>query len=230
MHGIIFDIDGTLVDTNPAHIEAWRRAFEGLGYTVPIGRIEPEIGKGGDLLVPAILGEDVESRDGEPLRKLQKEEFLKLAEREHFRVFPCVRELFQALRQRKIRTALATSSDKKHLKATCQSAGIDLPGLADVLVTNDEAEASKPEPDLVIAAVEKLTMAPADCAMVGDTIYDAQACRGAGVIFLGVESGGTSAENLLTAGASGVWPDIEALYADLDRALELASVAPALND
>lgn len=230
MHAIIFDIDGTLVDTNPAHVEAWRRSFERSGYDVAAERIEVEIGKGGDLLVPAILGPQVEERQVEALRKAQKEEFLRIARSERFRIFPSVPELFRALRERGIRTALATSSDQKHLKAICDSAGTDLPELADVLVTNDEADASKPEPDLVIAAVEKLAVAPAECAMVGDTIYDAQACQGAGVVFLGVESGGTPADELLAAGASGVWRDTAHLYSDLDHALELASMAAAASD
>jgi HAD superfamily hydrolase (TIGR01509 family) len=229
LHGMIFDIDGTLVDTNPAHVEAWRRAFQRLGYDVPTERIEVEIGKGGDLLVPSILGEEAEKRHGEALRKAQKEEFLNIARRERLRVFPCVPELFQALRQRGIRTALATSSNKKHLQASCDSAGIDLPGLADVLVTKEEAEASKPAPDLVIAAWEKLNLTPAECAMVGDTVYDAQACRSAGVVFLGLLSGGTPADVLLEAGACGVWRDTGHLYADLDQALEIASLAAAAS-
>jgi HAD superfamily hydrolase (TIGR01509 family) len=229
LHGMIFDIDGTLVDTNPAHVEAWRQAFKRLGYDVPPERIEVEIGKGGDLLVPSILGEAVEERHGEVLRKAQKEEFLSIARQERFRVFPCVPELFQALRQRGIRTALATSSNRKHLQAICDSAGIDLPSLADVLVTKEEAEASKPAPDLVIVAWEKLRLSPAECAMVGDTVYDAQACRRAAVVFLGVSSGGTPADLLLEAGASGVWRDTGHLYADLDHALDIASLAAATS-
>lgn len=227
LRGMIFDIDGTLVDTNPAHVEAWRRAFARLGYDVPRERIEVETGKGGDLLVPSILGEDAEKHDGDALRKAQKEEFLSIAGRERLRVFPCVPELFQALCQRGIRTALATSSDQKHLKATCGSAGIDLPSLADVLVTKADVEASKPAPDLVIVACEKLALTPAECPMVGDTVYDAQACRGAGVVFLGVLSGGTPENSLLGAGACGVWRDTGHLYANLDHALEIASLAAA---
>ncbi len=225
VHGIIFDIDGTLVDTNPTHVEAWRRAFKSLGYDVPVDRIEVEIGKGGDLLVPAILGDEAEQRHGKALRKAQKEEFLKLAQEQRFPVFPCGLDLMKNLSQRKIRTALATSSDEKHLQATSDSAGIDLTHLADYLVTNDEAESSKPAPDLVIAACDKLQLAPAECAMVGDTIYDAQACQAAGVVFLGVESGGTGAETLLAAGAVGVWRDTGHLYSDLDYALERAATA-----
>jgi HAD superfamily hydrolase (TIGR01509 family) len=226
---MIIDIDGTLLDTNPAHVEAWRLAFERLGYDVPRQRIEVEIGKGGDLLVPSILGEDGEKRHGEPLRKAQKEEFLSIARRERFRVFPCVPELFQALRQRAIQTALATSSDRKHLQAMCDSAGIDLPSLADVLVTKADIETSKPAPDAIIVAWEKLGLAPSECAMVGDTVYDGQACRGAGVVFLGLLSGGTSEHVLLGTGACGVWRDSGHLYADLDHALELASLAAAAS-
>src|SRR3954467_11091159 len=133
--GLIFDIDGTLVDTNPAHVEAWRRAFRRLGYNVSRERIELEIGKGGDKLVPSVLGDAAEARAGEDLRKAQKEEFLSIARQERFRIFPGAPEIFDALRPRAIRTALATSSDDYHLKATLESAGLDLAGLVDLVVT-----------------------------------------------------------------------------------------------
>jgi HAD superfamily hydrolase (TIGR01549 family) len=229
LQGMIFDIDGTLVDTNTAHIRAWRQAFERFGYKVTPERIRVEIGKGGDLLVPSILGEEAEKRHGDALRQAQKEEFLQIAERERFTVFPCVPQLFQALRDRRIRTALATSSDKKHLQATMRSAGIDLTRLADELVTKDEAEASKPAPDLLFVAVEKLDVSPSRCAMVGDTVYDGQACLAAGIAFLGVLSGCSSEAALLEAGACGVWRDTGHLYAELDRALEIASLAAAAS-
>lgn len=230
VRGIIFDIDGTLVDTNPAHVEAWHRAFQSFGFDVPVERIVPEIGKGGDKLVPSVLGQEIEARHGEELRRVQKEEFLKIAERVRFRVFPCVPELFQALRERNIRTALATSSNKKHLQATMQSASIDLPSLADVLVTKDDADASKPDPDLVIVAWEKLAVAPTECALVGDTIYDGQASQAAGVAFLAVLTGCSSESELLGAGACGVWRDTGHLYTDLERALEIASLAAAASE
>jgi beta-phosphoglucomutase-like phosphatase (HAD superfamily) len=230
VHGIIFDIDGTLVDTNPAHVEAWRRAFGRFGYSIPAERIVPEIGKGGDKLVPSVLGEEVEKRLGEALRRAQKEEFLEIARQERFPVFPCAAELFQALRARRIRTALASSSDDKHLDATLASAGIDLRGLADVVVTKSQAGSSKPDPDVVVVAVEKLALAPPECAMVGETVYDGQACQAAGVIFLGVQSGGTSEKALREAGARTVWRDVAHLLSDLNRALEIASLAPAARE
>jgi HAD superfamily hydrolase (TIGR01509 family) len=226
VRGIIFDIDGTLVDTNPTHVEAWRQAFQRLGYEVPAGRIELEIGKGGDQLVPSILGEEAADRDGDALRKAQKELFLELAGDRTFRVFPGVAQLFDALRRRSVKTALATSSNEKHLQATTRSAGIDLPRLADVLVTSDDAEASKPAPDLVISAVEELGFPASECAMVGDTVYDAQASLAAGVTFLGVLSGGSTRETLLEAGATAVWRDTGEMLNDLDRVLEMASLSP----
>jgi HAD superfamily hydrolase (TIGR01509 family) len=227
LRGMIFDIDGTLVDTNPSHIEAWHQAFARLGFQVPPDRIRLEVGKGGDLLVPSILGEELEEKVGDPLRKAQKEEFLKIAERVRFRVFPKVPELFQAVRERGIRTALATSSDKKHLQATIKSAGLDFTRLADELVTKDDAEASKPAPDLLFVALEKLDVSAAQCALVGDTIYDGQASQAAGIAFIAVLSGCTTEAALLEAGACGVWRDTGHIYAELDRVLEIASLAAA---
>jgi HAD superfamily hydrolase (TIGR01549 family) len=228
--GMIFDVDGTLIDTNPAHVEAWRRAFLRFGYDVPVERIVVEIGKGGDKLVPSILGEEVEERRGEALRRAQKEEFLAIAKREHFRVFSGVPELFRALKNRGIRTALATSSDDKHLDATLASAGIDLRSIADVVVTKSDAGASKPDPDVVVVAMEKLGLSPAQCAMVGDTVYDGLACQAAGVVFIGVLSGGTSEAALLEAGARVVFRDVAHLLVELDRALEIVSLAAAASE
>ena len=225
IRGLIFDIDGTLIDTNATHVEAWRRAFQQLGFEVPTARIVPEIGKGGDKLVPSILGDEVERQQGEALRKAQKKEFLALAKQQKFRVFPGTSEIFAELRSRGIRTALATSSDRKHLAATLDSAGTDLTKLADVVVTKTEDEPSKPAPDLVLLALEDLVLPASDCAMVGDTVYDGQACRAAGVVFLGLLSGPATESDLLEAGAVAAWRDVGHLLLELDRALELASLA-----
>ena len=222
---MIFDVDGTLVDTNPAHIEAWCRAFERLGFQVPPERIVPEVGKGGDKLVPSILGAETEERLGEELRQAQKEEFLEIARKQHFRIFPGAAEIFEALRARGIRTALATSSDEKHLSATSASAGIDLKRLPDVVVSKSPDDASKPSPDLVVGAVEKLELPASHCAMVGDTVYDGEACQGAGVAFLGVLTGPATEQQLFDVGARAVWRDVGHLLSELDRAIEIAAVA-----
>jgi phosphoglycolate phosphatase-like HAD superfamily hydrolase len=225
LRGMIFDVDGTLVDTNSAHVEAWCRALQRLGFQIPPERIVPEIGKGGDKLVPSILGDEVEERLGDELRKAQKAEFLEVARKERFRVFPGAAEIFDALRTRGIRTALATSSDEKHLAATSASAGIDLNGLADLVVSKSADQPSKPSPDLVVEAVEKLQLPPSHCAMVGDTVYDGEACQGAGVVFLGVLTGPATEQQLLDAGACAVWRDVGQLLSELDRALDIAAFA-----
>jgi HAD superfamily hydrolase (TIGR01509 family) len=224
LRGMIFDIDGTLIDTNPTHVEAWRRTFLRHGFDVPADRIVVEIGKGGDKLIPSVLGQDLEEQIGEKLRKDQKEEFLDLAKQDQFRIYPGARELFSALRERGIRTALATSSNEKHLEATVASAGEDVRQWADVVVPRSPADASKPSPDLVLAAVDELGLQPTECAMVGDTVYDGQACAAAGVTFLGVLTGPATEDELFEAGARGVWRDVGHLLSELDRALEIANL------
>ncbi len=223
LDAMLFDIDGTLIDSNPAHTEAWVRAFDRCGYRIAADRVAVEIGKGGDKLVPSVLGEAADRKYGDRLREAQKEAFLAIARKTRLALFPGARELLAELRRRGIRTALATSSGEEHLDGLFASAGIDLRELVDETVGADDAEASKPSPDIVQAAVKKLGLSPAQCAMVGDTVYDAQACRFAGVVCLGVRSGGNDAASLLRAGARGVWRDTADLLAHLDAVLALAS-------
>ncbi len=220
IRAVIFDVDGTLVDTNQAHIEAWEEAFAAHGLQVPRERIRPEVGKGGDQLVPSIAGEAAERREGAAIRDAHDRSFLRSAREQHFRVFPGVPELFAALRGRGLLTALSTSSKKKFLEATENSAGSDLASLADVVVTADEVAASKPAPDLVEVTLGKLGVDAGRCVFVGDTVHDGEAARRAGVAFVGVLCGGTSAEaNLRAAGARSVWRDPAELLHHLDEAL-----------
>ena len=232
LQAVIFDMDGTLVDTNSTHVEAWQRAFGRCGFCVPAQRIIPEIGKGGDMLVPAILGEAEEKEIGETLRQFHSEEFLRIAADQRFEVFPQIPELFNALRERGLRVALASSAKREQLEATQKSAGIDLEAIVDSVITADDADNSKPAPDLVLAAAEKLGASPTQCAMVGDTPHDAEACRRAGVAFLGVLTGGHKVETLTSAGARAAWHDTADLLDHLDEALKIASngFVPHQND
>ncbi|HEX8235644.1 MAG TPA: HAD-IA family hydrolase [Abditibacteriaceae bacterium] len=223
LDAFIFDVDGTLLDTNGWHIEAWRRAFESCGYSIAPDRIEREIGKGSDKVVDAVLGASGEKEHGEALREAHSEAFLQLAEQEQFKVFPQTRELLQALRERGLKTALATSSNEVHLDAVQKSAGIELPPLVDLITTKDDAANSKPDPDLVLAAVKKLGLSAAQCAMLGDTPYDAQACKQAGVVCIGVLTGGHTPETLISAGARAVYRDTADVLQHLDEVLQIAS-------
>ena len=228
LDALIFDLDGTLIDTNAAHVESWVRGFAQHGYRVLPDRIAPEIGKGGDNLVPSILGEDAEERDGEKLRDASGEEFLKIAKERRFKVYPKVPDLLDALRERGLKLALATSSSTENLEAMFESAGVELREKFDAVVTKSDVEKSKPAPDVVLAAVEKLSLSPAQCAMIGDTPFDAISARRAGVVTLGLLSGRLHALSLLkAAGARRVYRDPAELYAQLDDALRVASPGSA---
>ncbi len=220
---LILDLDGTLLDTNALHVRAWQTAFAAEGYDVPRERIEPEIGKGGDLLVPAILGDDGERAAGDRLRDSEKREYARLAAAEGIGLFPGAVELVRELRRRGLPSALATSSDDEQLDAAFAAAGVDLRPLVDVVVSADDAGASKPAPDVVLAAIRRLDRPAERCAMVGDTVWDVKACAAAGVPCLGLTCGGTDAGTLRAAGALGPWRDPAHLLAELDDALGMAA-------
>jgi len=221
--GMLFDVDGTLVDTNAAHVEGWRRAFAGFGYRVPADRIAASVGQGGDRLVAAVLDAATAERDGVAIRRAAAAEFVRLVGEEPVRVFPGVVPLVTALRQRGIRTALGTSSAHGQLAALLSRAGLDPATIADAIVTADDIAATKPAPDTVLAAARALGLAPARCAYVGDTPYDAESACAAGARSVGMLTGVHSAEVLRAAGARLVYADPAALLADLDAALDALS-------
>ena len=221
VQAVIFDLDGTLVDTNDAHVEAWLAAFRDFGYHVPRSRILPEIGKGGDKLVPSILGEDSDEQDGEALRNAHGRHFVTMAKDSIFRVFPATEDLLSELRRRSIATAVATSSIKAHLNVTLESSGLDLDRLVDHIVTGGPSLDSKPAPDLIQAALEKLASDPQRTIMVGDSPHDGEACARAGVPFLGLLCGGRPPEDLSRAGALALYADPADLLGHLPEALRL---------
>ncbi len=226
---MIFDVDGTLIDSNAAHMEAWDKAFKKHKYEVSGDRIAVEIGKGGDKLVPSILGEEIERRDGESLRKAHTAEYIKLAESKSLAPFPGVELLMTEIRKRGLKLALATSSSKEELKTTQRSAGVDWTSLFDVIATSEDATESKPAPAILQAAIKKLQMSPAQCIMVGDTPYDTATARDAGAVCLGVTCGGMNDEKILrAAGMRKVYHDPADLAAHLDEALRIASPGAAL--
>jgi HAD superfamily hydrolase (TIGR01509 family) len=220
VRGVIFDLDGTLVDTNWFHVEAWRRAFASAGYDVPAERIAANVGKGGDQLIPAVLGNEVYKKDGDKLRKRYSDEFTAIAKKERFAVEPGSVTLLDELHRRGMKSALATSSPKDLLELILCSAGVDFTKLVDVTTTADDADKSKPHPDVVLAALKKLDLPANACVMVGDTPFDVIASRHAGAVCWAVACGGChSAEELREAGAAGVWDDPADMLKHLDEAL-----------
>ncbi len=220
---LLLDLDGTLVDTNPFHVELWGKALKKLGYHVAPDRIFAEIGKGGDNVVPSLLGKDAEQKHGEELRNAYMDLFKSEIKQRKTPVFPGAVDLLKTLRARKIKTCLATSSSKEQLDLIQQSAGVTFTDLTDAFTTSDDAKKSKPAPDIVTAAAAKLKVSPAECAMLGDTPHDATSAKHAGVVTIAVTCGGHNAEDLLSAGARLVFRDCADLLSHLDDAFYRAS-------
>lgn len=223
LEAVLFDLDGTLVDTNHLHAEAFAKALASKGYGVPAERILPEIGKGGDKLVPSLLGQEAEERDGEAIREQQKPHFLQMAQQQKIAVLPGALDLLKALQKRGVRLALATSAQPEMIEATEKSSGIKWRDEFEIVTTAQDAKESKPAPDIVSTALKKLGLSAAQCVMVGDTPHDARACRAAGVACLGVESGGHEGADLREAGCRAVYENCAAILDDLDAVLKLAS-------
>lgn len=223
LQAVLFDLDGTLIDTNDLHARSWADTLADAGFAVPAERVAFEIGKGGDRLVPTLLGRTVEEEQGEALRARHGERYRALVEAEGVRVFPRAAELMEACRARGLKVAVATASKQEDLDHVLGYADLDLDALTDVVVNDSDVEHSKPAPDVVAAAVRKLGLAPSACVMVGDTPYDALAARRAGVILLGVLTGVHEPAAMRRAGARAVFADVAELHARLDDALHLAS-------
>lgn len=223
IEAVIFDIDGTLVDTVDFHAQSWDRTFQHFGHQIPYEQIRLQIGKGSDKLMPVFfsLEELNESDDGprptfgERMRDYRRE----LYKREyHSRVktFPQVRELFLQIKADGKRIALATSATEDDLATYKQIMNVE--DLVDAATTTTEVKSSKPEPDLFFVTLDKLgDIAPNDVIVVGDTPYDAEAAGKANLRTVGVLSGGFSEENLRQAGCIAIYKNIAALLAHYDE-------------
>ena len=223
LDAVIFDVDGTLIDSNPLHVRAFVRAFEERGFKVAADRIEIEMGKGGDQLVPAILGPNSDEKDGDAVRGRQPELFAELAGRDGLEPFKEARELVSTIRRRGLLTVIATSSGKQTIETLERESGWAFTRDVDLVVNADDAKRSKPAPDLIATAVAKAGMAASQFGMIGDTIYDVRAAKRAGVTTAGLTCGGNSRENHFKAGARAVYADAADLLAHLDQACQALS-------
>lgn len=206
----LLDVDGTLVDSNYHHALAWYRAFRRSGIVLPLWRIHRHVGMGGDQLLPALLGERVEEERGEEFREARDEEYGRLIGE----VSPLEgsRELIVDLKERELTVVLASSSPQEEIDHYLEL--LDARELADGWTTDDDVKATKPEPDLVHAALEKA--GTDDAVMVGDTPWDVEAARKAGLETICVITGGFSEQELRVAGAVAVYQSVEELRQQLD--------------
>jgi phosphoglycolate phosphatase-like HAD superfamily hydrolase len=206
----ILDVDGTLVDTNYHHTLAWQRAFREHDVSLPAWRIHRHIGMGGDQLVGALAGDDVEAGKGDAIRDSEKRLYGELIG--EVQTFEGARELIEALKDRGHDVVLASSAKQDEVDHYLDL--LDARELADAWTTSADVEATKPRPDLVIAAMEKARDLSA--VMVGDTTWDVKAAGAAEVKTVAVLTGGFSEAELRQAGAAVVFDSLVALRENLD--------------
>jgi HAD superfamily hydrolase (TIGR01549 family) len=206
----LLDVDGTLVDTNYHHALAWYRAFRSHGIALPVWRIHRHVGMGGDQLVPSLVP-GIERELHEAIEETRSERYAELLD--EVQAFDQAHELIEELRQREITVVLASSSPQDELDHYLDL--LDARDLADGWTTKDDVDATKPEPDLVLAALEKA--GTGEAAMVGDTPWDVAAATKAGIPTVCVITGGFSRAELLEAGAAVVYESVEEIRENLDE-------------
>jgi HAD superfamily hydrolase (TIGR01509 family) len=184
---VILDVDGTLVDSNEAHAEAWQRALGENGFQFTIDAICKLIGMGGDKLLPTLCGIEEESELGRRI-SARRTEIYKRELLPGLKLLAGANELLDRLRSEGLRLAIATSSKKDELESLARTTGLRLDGLE--RITKDDADSSKPDPDLIEAALRALGVQPHEAVMIGDTPYDIHAAKNARVKTIAFRSGG----------------------------------------
>jgi HAD superfamily hydrolase (TIGR01509 family) len=197
----VLDIDGTLIDSNYQHALAWYRALRSVGETYPVWRLHRLIGMGGDQVVTAVGGEDLERRVGDQAREQQGREVDALLE--EMAPLPGARDLLVAIKERGHRLVLASSGQQRHVDVFLDK--LDARGIADDWTSSADVEASKPAPDLLQVALEKLGAPDASSVMVGDSVWDVEAAKRAGMPAIAVRSGGFGDDELREAGAIAIY-------------------------
>ena len=214
LQGVIFDVDGTLVDSNDAHAQSWVETFAEAGYDVPFDKVRPLIGMGGDKLLPKTIGISRDSDEGKKLGerrgKIFHSKYLP-----HLQALPGARDLVLRVKQDGLKAIVATSAKDDELKGLLKAAHVE--DLMEEKATASDAKRSKPDPDIVEAAVEDSGTSSKHLVMVGDTPYDIEAATKAGVRTIGFLSGGWSREAL--KGATEIYDGPSDLLAHYDSSL-----------
>jgi HAD superfamily hydrolase (TIGR01509 family) len=214
MRALIFDLDGTLIDTVYAHVLAWQRVFAEAGIRVPAYLMHPRVGMHGALFVSSVLREVGAPVDEETSRRLRDRHgqvfYELLPERAPL---PGARELLEALESADVPYAVATSGKPDAIRESLAALGL---GDDSHVIDGEGVERGKPDPEAFLKAAEKLGTPPAECVVVGDSVWDFLAARRAGMEGVGLLTGGNDRSELTAAGCSRIYHD----PAELHRALE----------
>jgi HAD superfamily hydrolase (TIGR01509 family) len=208
----LFDIDGTLVDSNYLHVEAWSHVFAELGIEVDAWRIHRSIGMDSAAMLDDLLPEGA---DLEEVKRLHTRYYEALAPR--LRPFSGARELLAALDARGLTVVLATSAPQEELEKL--RGVLQVEDSIAIVTSAEDVETAKPSPDIVRTAFERAEVSASEAVMIGDTVWDVAAAARAGVACIGVLSGGISAAELLDAGAIAVYTDVAELLDQLDQSV-----------
>lgn len=218
---VIFDLDGTLVDSVDAHALAWQESFKYFGKDIPFEQVRAQIGKGGDQLLPVFFSKLELEAFGDELSDYRKQHF-RHNYLPNLKPFPMVRELFERVRADGKMVLIASSSNSEDLKALKHIAGIE--DLVDETISADDADRSKPEPDIFLAAFKKSnTGEPHEVITIGDSPYDAIASKRAGLPAIGVLSGGFLEIDLRANGCIAIYRDPADLLERYDTSLVAAT-------
>ena len=205
IHAAIFDLDGTLVDSNELHVLAWQETFRHFGKEIPLERLREQIGKGGDQYLPEFLTEKEMREFGEQADKYRGGVF-KRKYLPQVRPFPKVRELFERVRSDGKKIALASSGKDSEVNYYEKLIGID--GLSDSMTSADQVAHSKPRSDVFLAALRTLgSLPPHEAIAIGDTPYDVQAAKKIDLPIIGLLCGGFSEDVLRDEGAIAIFRD-----------------------
>jgi HAD superfamily hydrolase (TIGR01549 family) len=207
----ILDVDGTLVDTNYHHALAWYRAFLRHEIELPVWRIHRHIGMGGDQLVAALCGDEVEAERGDDIRDAEKDLYMELID--EVRPFAAARRLIDVLREEGRPVVLASSAKSDEVDHYLEL--LDARDAVDGWTTSGDVENTKPDPDLVAAAIEKA--GGGEAVMVGDSTWDCEAAKRCGVETVALLTGGFSEQELRDAGATVVFESLEDLIEGIDQ-------------
>ena len=207
---ILCDIDGTLVQSNWLHAEAWQVALGAMGIHIELEELRRQIGKGGDELIPVFVPWWKQEIVEKPLKAFRKEvfrqEFMRRVE-----PLPHARDFLVHCKEQGIKLALSSSADKPELEIYKKIVGMD--DLIDEETSASDADRAKPHPDIFTATLHRLGLKPSECIALGDTPYDAESAGKAGLRTIGVETGGWTQKELLAAGCVEVYASVSDLLA-----------------
>jgi len=217
MPALIFDLDGTLVDTVYAHVFAWQKALQETGLAVDGWRIHRKIGMSGGLFTRAVsreIGHDLSEEQAEKLQGIHDRLFRELLPPEERRPLPGAKDLLAVLRERGVVHGIATSGRRPSIDASLDALGIPA---ETVVVERGDVARAKPEPDLFLECARRLEAPPEDCYVIGDAVWDLLAARRARMLSIGLLSGGYGADELQGSGAYRVYRDAAELRSSLDE-------------